>query len=179
VNALDLAIGALEILLAAAAFFHLRRLSWASPWLFALGAFFLLRGVERGGHAFAVEAPEELGVAADTLLGAVLMLLLVGHVRLARGVGRTLESALFREAEYRRALTDYRILARHRLANPITAIQGSVQTLRSLKVDQEIRDELLDTIGTEAERLAKISLEPDGELQQEERRLQPVPRLEG
>jgi signal transduction histidine kinase len=176
VHELDLAIGALEMLLAAAALCHLSRLRWLAPWPLALGAFFLLRGIDRSGRAFGVEAPAALSFAADTILGSLLFLILVGHRRFVRRAGRALESAQLREAEYQRALTDYRILARHRLANPITAISGSINTLCTLDVDHDVRNQLLETIRREAERLANISLDPNGELAQEEIMLEPRPR---
>ena len=126
-------------MLAAVAAYHSRRLRWASPWPLALAAFFLIRAVERGGYASFGDEPAELGFATDVLVGVVLLLLLVGHRRFVRRVGESHELARLREAEYQRALLHYRTLVRHRLANPITAIRGIADTLRSARAPVPLR----------------------------------------
>jgi signal transduction histidine kinase len=176
-SALDVLIGALEAVLALAVLLHLWRFRRGFPWLVAVIAFFLLRGVDRGVVAFVGDEPATLGFLLDALLVGVLVLLLVGMERVVRGLELALDAARFREAEYRRALVDYRTLVRHRLANPITSIIGSVRTVRQLSAhDQELRDELLEILDRQARRLEGISLDPRDELTAEERALQPQPR---
>ena len=86
-------------------------------------------------------------------------------------------AARYREQEYERALADYRRLARHRLANPLTAIRGGVSALRTLPdLDDERRAELLAMIEREALRLEHIALDPATRTP-EESTLHPQPRV--
>ena len=79
--------------------------------------------------------------------------------------------------EYERALSDYTQLMRHRIANPLTAIRGSAQTLRDLpSLDDDTRTRLLEIIVEMAERIEQVSLEPRS-VSVEERCLDAVPRV--
>jgi signal transduction histidine kinase len=174
--ALSLAIGALQLALAFVVGLRLGRYGRAFPWLAALTIFFGLRGVTRIYAAFAGDVPETLALPVDFLLLAVLILLIVGVDRTGRGLMLAENEAHYREEEYRRALADYRRLARHRLANPLSVIRGGVIALRTLDLAPADRQALLDSIERESERLEKIALEPEPE-SAEERKLRPRPEL--
>ena len=178
VDTLSLVIGALELALALVVLRHLGRFGRAFPWLALLMAFFALRGVDRLFVGFVGDEPAALSLVSDTVLVAVLILLIVGIERMVRGLRLTQDEAAFREREYERALTDYRRLARHRLANPLAAIRGGVTTLREVRgLDADARDEMLAIIDAEARRLEQIALDPDS-TSEEERELRPKPELE-
>jgi len=113
----------------------------------------------------------------DGILIAVLVALILGIDRTASALKTAHDDAAVREEEYRRALTDYRRLARHRLANPLAAIRGSIVTLRDVpELDAEERRQLLDALESEAIRLEKIALDPEV-IGPEERGLDPRPNL--
>jgi signal transduction histidine kinase len=178
-TALGVAIGSLEILLVATVLRRFWRFRRGFPWLIALALFFLLRGVDRIVVSFAGEPPPEFGLALDVVLLVVLVLLLLTIERVIAGLQFAEDAARYREREYDRALRDYRRLVRHRLANPLTAIVGSARALRELPADAPaLREELLDVLEQEAERLQKISLDPTGALGAEEQALRPEPELE-
>ncbi len=179
-TALGVAIGSLEILLVGTVLRRFWRFRRGFPWLVALAMFFLLRGVDRIVVSFAAEPPPEFGLALDVVLLTVLVLLLLTIERVIAGLQLAEDAAQYREREYGRALRDYRRLVRHRLANPLTAIVGSARALRELTMDKPaMREELLEVLEHEAERLEKISLDPADELRAEERALHPEPKLEG
>lgn len=170
---LNLAIGTLELVLAGVVFRHIARFGRAFPWLVALMVFFVVRGADRIYAAFA--GGESLGVTVDAFLVAVLVLLIVGIDRTTRALQAVRDEATYRRDEYNRALADYQRLARHRLANPLTAIRGSVETLREMpELDAKTRRELLDVVRDEARRLEEIALEPTI-VSEEERGLDPRP----
>jgi signal transduction histidine kinase len=171
---LNVAIGLLQLALAAVVFRHLARIGRAIPWLVALMVFFALRGADRLYVAFAGDEPFALTVVLDAVVLGVLVLLVIGLETTVRGLRTTVDDAERRTAEYERALADYRILARHRLANPLAAIRGGIQTLRETPVDTAARDELLTMIDAEAQRLAEVALDPDPSAP-EELRLRPRP----
>jgi signal transduction histidine kinase len=171
---LSLVIGLLQLVLAVVAVRHLGRYGRAFPWLIALSAFFVLRGVMRIYAAFAGSAPETFAVAVDVLLLVVLALLIVGLEQTARGLRLAENEALYREEEYSRALADYRRLARHRLATPLTVLRSGITALRTLDLDARERKEALDALEAAARRLQKIALEPES-LSPEERDLEPRP----
>ncbi len=64
-------------------------------------------------------------------------------------------------AEYRRALLDYTQLVRHRIANPLTAITGGIETLLARDLDAPTRTALLETMLRMAEELSSIALHPE------------------
>ena len=172
-------IGGFELALAATVLRHLWRFRRGFPWLVALTAFFGVRGADRLTSAFTGHATQTLGFVLDGLLLLVLGLLLLTIERVVRGLELAEDAARVRESEYSRALTDYRRLVRHRLANPLTAILGSVRFLRELDSQEEsLRGELLETLERETVRLESLCLEPDDELRPEERDLRPRPNLE-
>lgn len=174
---LNLSIGIAEIVLAGLVLAQLRGYVRRYPWLGALMVFFIVRGGDRLYAAFAGGLPDRVGYAVD---GAVLIVL----VLLLTGIGRTVvafrlahDEARYREQEYARALRDYRVLARHRLANPLAAIRGGLATVRELReIDADQLDELLAMVDPEAARLEEIALDPLAD-RAEERALRPRPRI--
>jgi signal transduction histidine kinase len=173
---LSLVIGSLQLALAFVVGVRLGRYIRPFPWLAALTLFFGIRGAMRIYASFAGEAPESVALPVDLLLLAALVLLIVGIERTGRGLVLAENAALYREQEYRRALTDYRRLARHRLANPLSVIRGGVIALRTLELTPAEREQLLDSIEQESERLENVALEPDP-TGPEERLLRPRPDL--
>jgi signal transduction histidine kinase len=175
---LDLVIGALEFGLALIVLGHLWRFRRGFPWLIALIAFFLLRGADRVSIGMRANESTELGYLLDALELAALLLLVLGIERIARALERALDRAIAREHEYHRALRDYRRLVRHRIANPLTAILGSVRTLQEMTDLRPVeRDELLDAIDHAAHKLQSVAIEPNTPLSAEERDLRPQPRV--
>jgi signal transduction histidine kinase len=173
---LSLVIGSLQLALAFVVGFRLGRYIRPFPWLAALTLFFGIRGAMRVYASFAGEAPEAVALPVDLLLLAALVLLIVGIERTGRGLVLAENEALYREQEYRRALADYRRLARHRLANPLSVIRGGVIALKTLELPTVERAELLDSMEAECERLEHVALEPEP-AGPEERRLRPQPDL--
>ncbi len=175
-EALSLGVGVLQIVLALVVARRLARFGRVFPWLGALTIFFALRGVTRVVDAF-TDSTEALAVPVDLLLILVLILLILGFDRTTRALLLAQDEARYREEEYERALADYRRLARHRLANPLTAIQGGIAALKTFPgLDETRRAELLDVIEAESRRLEHIVLEPHA-LTPEERGLRPRPAL--
>ena len=173
--ALSLIIGVLQVALAVVVALGLRQYARAFPWLIALTAFFALRGAMRIYDAFAGSVPEALSVAADLFLVAVLGLLVAGLQQTARGLKLAEDEARYREEEYARALADYRQLARHRLANPLTALRTGIGALRSLDLDPSQRKSVLEALERETRRLEQLALDPQP-LAPEERTLNPRPK---
>jgi signal transduction histidine kinase len=174
-DVVNVVLGSVEIALALVVLRHLGRLGRAFPWLAALMAFFVLRGVDRI-YAGLTDS-ERLGVAVDAVLVVVVLLLLFGIDKTVRALKAAQHEASFRREEYARALADYKRLARHRLANPITAIRGSISTLKDMPdLDPETQRQLLEAAEGEARRLEQVALDPDA-LSDEERMLRPRPDL--
>jgi signal transduction histidine kinase len=171
---LSLVIGLLQLILVAVAARQLGRYARAFPWLVALTVFVGLRGAMRIYAAFAGSVPEPLAVSVDVLLLAVLALLIVSLDQTARGLRLAEDEALSREDEYARALVDYRRLARHRLANPLTVLRSGTTALRSLDLDARQRNDVLDALEQASHRLEEVALEPEP-LSPEERSLRPRP----
>jgi signal transduction histidine kinase len=171
---LSLLIGLLQVLLAVVAVRELGRYARAFPWLVALSLFFVLRGSMRIYAAFAGSVPETLAVGVDVLLLVVLALLIVGLDQTVRGLRLAENEALYREEEYARALADYRRLARHRLATPLTVLRSGTTALRSLDLDPRQRDEVLDALEDASRKLEQVALEPEP-MSPEERGLEPRP----
>jgi signal transduction histidine kinase len=173
---LSLAVGALEVALALIVLRQLVRFGRAFPWLGALMLFFVLRGLDRLYLGIVDrEEPFVVGLLSDGLLLAVVILLALGLEKTIRALRVAQEDAQHRQLEYERALADYRRLARHRLANPLTTILGSVAVLRELpELDQGTRAQILDNIREEARRLERVALEPEAQ-RDEERSLRPQP----
>jgi signal transduction histidine kinase len=175
---LDAVIGLLQLTLAAAVARSLLGFVRSFPWLAALMAYFALRGSARLYGAFYDNGEEAFELATDAVLVVVLVLLIVGMRRTVAGLKLALDEARLRRDEYERALVDYRTLARHRLANPLTAIIGGLQTLRDLAdLDRETEVELLDGMEQAARELEAISLDPVAEAP-EELLLKPRPELD-
>lgn len=96
---------------------------------------------------------------------ACVILLMICRKRLASAI------------EYRRASDDYRTLVDHRLANPLTVIEGAAQTLLDgkLALCDDDRRALLSSIIEQAERMETLSLSPRISLGTEESCLRPRP----
>jgi signal transduction histidine kinase len=177
VELVSLGVGILQIVLALVVARRLARFGRVFPWLGALTAYFALRGVTRILDAFAGIVVEALALPVDLLLIAVLLLLILGFDRTTRALLIAQDEARYREEEYERALTDYRRLARHRLANPLTAIKGGIAALKAFpELDAARRVELLDAIEAQSRRLEQVALEPEP-LGPEEQGLLPRPML--
>ena len=83
--------------------------------------------------------------------------------------------AEWRAAEYERALRDYTVLIRHRLATPLTAIRGAALTLSSRDdLPERERRALLDLIAEQGALLERLALDPI--TQPEEHELNPHPK---
>lgn len=159
---LGVAVGALELVLALVFARRLMSFGHAIPWLLAMSAFFAIRGTTRIAERLAGRDDSLVTLAADVPLVLLLVLLIVGVDGTARTLRVAETSAEAREQEYARALADYRRLARHRLANPIAAIEGNVAALKAFpELDEIRRRELLDAIERAAERLEHIALDPE------------------
>jgi len=175
-HAVGIAIGALELVLAAYVLRRLWRFRRGFPWLIVPTGFFLLRGAERIGEEVFGGLPHVVGLLVDPLVLALLVLLLASVDRLVRDLAAAEEAAELREREYERALLDYRRLARHRLATPLTTILGGIHYLRDFDPqDKERRAEVVEMIEEAAVRLERVSLDPRDELRAEERSLRPTP----
>jgi signal transduction histidine kinase len=176
-DVLHLLVGLVQIALVAVLVRHLPRYGRAFPWLALLAAYFGVRAVDRIYAAFAGVEIEVFGYVTDALVLLALALLLLGVERMARGLRLVEDEARIRESEYERALSDYRTLARHRLANPITAIRGGVATLKDVEgLDPSEVRALLEMIEREAQELEQISLDPR-QLRPEEASLRPRPQV--
>jgi signal transduction histidine kinase len=174
----DFAIGVLEVALGAIVLAQLWRFRRGFPWLIALTSFFFLRGADRIAVAVSGSMPTLLGSLVDPLIVVVLLLLLFSMGRIIRSLELAEEAAQLREREYARALVDYRRLARHRLATPLTAILGSARFLQELDPkDVALRSELLEIMEEAARRLEQVSLDPGSELAADERSLRPIPSV--
>ena len=174
---LSFAIGGLEVALGLLVLRHLGRFGRAFPWLAALMAFFILRGIDRIYLGFFTAGEFGLDVLLDGLVVIVVVLLIVGLDKTIRTLRASEDAATHRQIEYERALVDYRRLARHRLANPLAAIQGSIASLRELDgLDDDTRAQLLENVAEHVQRLKKIALEPTTD-HPEERMLNPAPKI--
>lgn len=175
----DLGIAILELSLGAVVLVHLWRFRRGFPWLIALTAFFVLRGVDRLAVGVFAWAPDVLGGLLDPLIVLVLVLLLFSIERIVRDLELAEDSARLREHEYERALVDYQRLARHRLATPVTAILLSARALLELGPENaRLRDEAADILEQSVVRLEHVSLDPGSELAPDERTLSPSPLVE-
>ena len=174
-DAVNIAVGVLQVLFALVVARHIARFGRAFPWLLVLIAFFFVRGTDRIYSG--ISESERLGIAVDLVALACVVLLMLGIDKTVRALRASQDEAAFRSEEYERALADYRRLARHRLANPITAIRGSISTLRDLPdLDEATRRQLLETVDAEARRLEQVALDPDV-ASAEERTLRPTPNV--
>lgn len=172
---INLSVGILYVLLALIVARYLGRLGREFPWFALLIVLFFVRGADRI-YASLTDA-ERLGIFVDVMLVAVLVALILGIDRTSAALKAAHDEAAFRREEYDRALADYHRLARHRLANPIAAIRGSIVTLRDLPdLDEESRRKLFDALEEEARRLEKIALDPEIR-RPEERGLDPRPNV--
>lgn len=174
---LSFTLGGLELGLALVVLRHLARFGRTFPWLTALMAFFLLRGIDRIYLGFVSSSDYRVDLLLDALLLLVVALLALALDKTVRALRAAEEAALHRRWEYARALGHYRALTRHRLANPLAAIHGSITALRDLpSLDDETRVDLLNTAEKQVRRLEEVALEPTV-CSQEEETLRPRPSL--
>jgi signal transduction histidine kinase len=177
-SVLNFVLAALEAGLGFVVLRHLARFGRAFPWLAVLMGFFFLRAADRFYVAFEGEEPLAFSLLVDGLAVLLLSLLLVGIRKMVRGLQAVEDEAAFREAEYERALTDYRRLMRHRIANPLTVLRGCIQTLRDLPdLSRHEKHILLGSMHEAVERLEHVALNPRS-LGPEEASLEGRPRLD-
>lgn len=161
-SAVQLSVGLVEILLAIVVILELRRFGRRLPWLVVLMAFFLVRGSERIYVAINGSDPDSITTTVDGVLVLVLLSMLVGLRRTVDALEHLDREARWREEEYSRALVDYRRLVRHRLANPLTAVTGAIETLEARPdLEPELRADLLRSAHEAAERLQDVALGPE------------------
>jgi signal transduction histidine kinase len=176
-SALDVFIGGMELLAAlvvALSCWRRRRVRWLT--VFAL--FIALRGLDRLILGVLSADTPALGLGLDFALACVLMVIVLTARTVLTEIERTQAAAELRALEYDRALTDYRRMARHRLATPLTAILGSARALRDMPdLDARTRDELVETILKEGKRLEQVVVDPHAPLASEESGLRPTPEL--
>jgi signal transduction histidine kinase len=176
---LSFTLASLEAVLALVVLRHFARFGRAFPWLGALMAFFLVRAADRYYVAFMGDEPLAFSLLVDGLAVLLLTLLIFGIRRMVRGLLAVENEAAIKEAEYERALVDYRRLMRHRIANPLTALRGSIQLLKDLPdLSHEERAILIDSVLEAVERLEHVALNPSP-LGKEEASLEGRPRLGG
>jgi signal transduction histidine kinase len=175
---LSFTLASLEAVLALVVLRHLARFGRAFPWLGALMAFFLVRAADRYYVAFRGDEPLAFSLLVDGLAVLLLTLLIFGIRRMVRGLLAVENEAAIKEAEYERALVDYRRLMRHRIANPLTALRGGIQSLRDLHLSREDQAILVDSVLEAVGRLEHVALNPSP-LGKEEAALEGRPRLAG
>jgi signal transduction histidine kinase len=145
------------------------------PWLVALMAYCAARAVARTYDALGGSDQSAFWVVSDGFSVLALVLLVLGLERTVRALSTAEVDAQRREDEYAHALADYRALARHRLANPLTAVRGAVSTLRSRpELDRDLQLQLLELVDEQVGRLEHVVLEPEA-TEPEERPLRPRP----
>lgn len=176
-EAVGLAVGLLEVVLAVFAARELRHHGRRFPWLVLLGVFFAARGCYRIYVAFSAAESESVLLGFDALAVAVLLLLILRLEDTISGLRRAEDAADWSRGEYERALGHYRSLVRHRLANPLTVLRGAAETLarREPELAPGERARLLGLLRTELDRLEATALEPVP-VSEEERELDPEPR---
>lgn len=147
------------------------------PVALLLIAFFIVDGL------VALNRPDPLfgyNANLDAVLIMIDLIVLLGLLfyvrRLVRAALRTVDEAELRAREYERARRDYTSLLRHRIANPLMAIEGAARTLRARRGDEQKREQLLESIISASESLKTISLDPRSR-RAEELELEPVPRI--
>lgn len=177
-NWVNLIAGGVQIVVAFAVVFELVRLRRGFPLVaLLLVAFFGIDGL------VALNRPDHLlgySSTLDAVLTAIDLVLLVALLvfvqRLVRAVLRTVDEARIRAGEYERARRDYASLLRHRIANPLMAIEGAAQTLRARRGDEKKREQLLEAIIEASKDLEQVALDPRPR-GAEERELQPFPKV--
>lgn len=138
-------------------------------------AFCLLRSGEL--VATIAWSPDSPVVHALRVAGLVALgWLLVSLTSLVRVQVRERARAREAQGEYDRARHDYQQLVRHRIANPLAAVIGGLETLAAIDLDPRCREVLLRSTLEQAQRLGSIMLDPS-RLGDEEHDLRPVPRI--
>jgi signal transduction histidine kinase len=176
-SSINLILGCAETLLALVVLFRLGRFGRSFPWLAALVAFFVVRGIDRIYTGALGREPPVAPVITDAVLLAVVVLLLIGMQRTVFALRRSIDDADWRKSEYERALLDYRSLVRHRLANPLTVVLAGVAMLRRSAAARPEQEQLiLEDVNLAARRLEQVSIDVEP-LSEEEEPLDPTPRL--
>lgn len=147
------------------------------PWLVPLIAYFSVRALKRVLEIIDGKLHESaIDFFIDFILAGTLIALLLNSDNMIRGFQAIRDLASYRAAEYERAHRQYTQLVRHRIANPLTVILGSVQTLQQKQTSPEIEQELLANITTAALEIQDVSLAPQTQ-SDEERELDAIPNL--
>jgi signal transduction histidine kinase len=161
---LNLLVGAFDLFVAILVVAELRRLRMGTPRLaLLLAAFFAAEFVNRMddpdpllGHSALLD------VSTDVLIVGILVPLILGARRIARGILASMSEARYRAADYERAKREYTQLVRHRIMNPLAVIRGAALTLEAGTVqDEQVREQLARAIVEASHRLEHISLEPE------------------
>lgn len=144
------------------------------PWMWTGVAFCMLRAFD---FAFVrtrvIDEPLLVDIMDGVLLVALSVIVLASD-RVRRSLLHERRGAAHAQAEYSRALLDYTQLVRHRIANPLTAVIGGVQTLLDVELDRATRRELLQAMLASARRLEEVALHPE-RISREEAELDPTP----
>ena len=146
----------------------------ADRWLLLGGLLCATRAFDRlVVTAAGVDAAPVLLVLEVVVL-LVLVSLVVGATKIGRALERRIDEAEHAQNEYGRALLDYTQLVRHRIANPLTAVKGGIQTLLAIDLAEPVRRNLLESMLVSATELERVALHPK-RVSAEERDLRPTP----
>lgn len=116
-----------------------------------------------------------LVTALNTGASILLLALAIRSGSIVRELARGRRRAQFASREYERALADYELLMRHRLANPLTVVVGAIDTLRNHpELPTQTRHLLLELVAQAADDLERASIRPSP-ASIEEQGLRPAP----
>jgi signal transduction histidine kinase len=129
----------------------------------ALVAFFALRaGWRLLDSALFAQSPAAAEVVIDIVSALLLSYLVWQSVRFGRSLRQRHDHALERAVEYERAQHHYTQVVRHRVMNPISVIEGTLQTLRDDAImNPMLRRELCDAALRATDEIAQVSLTPE------------------
>jgi signal transduction histidine kinase len=129
-------------------------------WLTLGAAFCTVRALELAVGTFDI-GPDQLSVALQAAALGVLLALVFGAGRMRQLLVARHEAAKRAEHQFGEALLQYTQLVRHRIANPLTAVIGGIQTLRELELSPNVKNELLDAMEDKARELENVALHPE------------------
>lgn len=174
----SLILGIAEVLLGLVLLPQFGRLGRSFPWLIALMAFFVVGGLDRVYTGALGREPLIAPAITDAVSLALVALLIFGMRRTALALRSSIEDARWEKDEYERALRDFRILVRHRLANPLAVIVAGIETLRrSRSIPEQEEETILDAMYQSVKRLTRVSVDAEPASVEEEP-LHPKPRID-